>query len=391
MKGRGLILGLVFSMLLASCGINSNINAIASNRPYDLSTQPIRSETIAFTQDGETTLYLSINREQLLYTRESTTSPFTAELSVTIDTLIFTQIDTLKTDSPQWFDMKLNFPRVSTKGYFTCELEDLNRNVGERMVVLERDYLVWDIERNRAIDPSNVEIGATLMIHSPGVSNWEVYHSHAPLTLPSPPFTRSKNPLDTVIARPLAFSDGSWVVTDGCQLFFDSKTNKSFVINGRRPDFPKSINIEDLLESTRYIATRDEYSRLLSADHPKLALDQFWLNCGETPDNSRKLIDIYYDRVEEANTFFSGIQEGWRTDRGMVHIVMGVPDKVRSDGWREIWFYGDEGSPTCVIFVFDKRDNRLDDNVYILQRDGVYRNTWDRAVTSWRNGRIQGD
>ena len=147
---------------------------------------------------------------------------------------------------------------------------------------------------------------------------------------PSPPFTRSKNPLDTVIARPLAFSDGSWVVTDGCQLFFDSKTNKSFVINGRRPDFPKSINIEDLLESTRYIATRDEYSRLLSADHPKLALDQFWLNCGETPDNSRKLIDIYYDRVEEANTFFSGIQEGWRTDRGMVHIVMGVPDKVRS-------------------------------------------------------------
>ena len=104
-----------------------------------------------------------------------------------------------------------------------------------------------------------------------------------------------------------------------------------------------------------------------------------------------RLIEIYYDRVEEANTFFSGLQEGWRTDRGMIHIVMGVPDKVRDDRWREIWFYGEEGSPNCVIMVFDKRENRLDDNVFVLQRDGSYRNIWDRVVTSWRNGQIQGD
>ncbi|MBM55326.1 MAG: hypothetical protein CMB32_02075 [Euryarchaeota archaeon] len=383
--------GLILSILTASCSINSNINAIASNRPYDLATKPIRSEAIAFTQEGETTLYMRINRAQLLYTRETTTSPFTAEISITIDTLVVTKNDTLKTESPQWFDLKMEFPRVSNKGYFICDLEDLNRNVGERIRVIERDYLVWDVERNKAIDPSNVEIGTTLMIHSPGVSNWEVYRAIAPQNLPAAPFSNSRNPLDTVIARPFAYSDGSWVVTDGCQLFYDNKTNISFVINGRRADFPKSINVDDLIESTRYIATRDEYSRLLSAEHPKLALDQFWLKCGDSADKSRKLLEIYYDRVEEANTFFSGIQEGWKTDRGMVHIVLGVPDKVRSDGWREVWFYGDEGSPNCVIFVFDKRDNRLDDNVYVLQRDGLYRNTWERVVTSWRNGRIQGD
>ena len=74
-----------------------------------------------------------------------------------------------------------------------------------------------------------------------------------------------------------------------------------------------------------------------------MALDEFWLKCGGNENKAKRLISTYYDRVEEANTFFSGMQEGWRTDRGMVHIVMGVPDMIRRFSWREVWIYGDEG------------------------------------------------
>ena len=385
------ILLIVCLFALSSCSINSGLNNVVSNRPYELGAKPLRAEATAFTQQGSTTLYLRINREQLLYTRDTPSSPFNSEFSITLDTLSFHANDTLETDSPQWIDLELNFTMAFSGEFIAVDIEDLNRNVSERLYVEQKEYLVWDVDLNKSVDPSSVEIGTTLMIHSPGVDSWEVYKAHPPKSLPAPPFSACKNPLDTVVARPFAISDGIWVVTDGCQFFFNNKTQRSFVINGRGADFPKSINVEDLLECTRYIATRDEYSKMIKAQHPKLALDQFWLKCGGSVDKSRKLIEIYFDRVEEANTFFSGMQEGWRTDRGMVHIVMGVPDKIRTNRWSEVWIYGEEDTPNCLIYVFDHRNHSLDDNIFILDRKVMYRNTWDRVVTSWRNGRIHGD
>ena len=82
------------------------------------------------------------------------------------------------------------------------------------------------------------------------------------------------------------------------------------------------------------------------------------------------------------------MQEGWRTDRGMVHIVMGVPDMIRRFSWREVWIYGDEGTSNCIIYIFNKRSHDLDDNIFILDRNIAYRGSWDRMVTAWRNGRI---
>lgn len=376
---------------VTSCSINSGLSNIVTNRPYDLGAKPLQAEAIAFTQDDLTTIYLRINRQQLLYTRDTPSSPFTSDFSVSVDTLIFNFNDTLESDSNQWIDLELDFQHYANNSHISIELSDLNRNVSERMYLKDRDYLVWDINSNRSVKPNNVEIGTTIMIHSPGVDSWEVYRAHPPKNLPAPPFAGSKSPLDTVVARPFAMSDGSWVVLDGCQFFYNNKTQRSFIVNGRRPDFPFSINVEDLLECTRYIATRDEYSKMMKAEHPKLALDQFWLKCGGSSDKAKKLIEIYYDRVEEANTFFSGMQEGWRTDRGMVHIVMGVPDKIRQNRWSEVWVYGEEDTPNCMIFLFNHREHRLDDNMYILDRSVMYRNSWDRVVTSWRNGRIHGD
>ena len=39
--------------------------------------------------------------------------------------------------------------------------------------------------------------------------------------------------MDTVNARPFSISDGSWTVQPGCQFFYNSATNKTFIIHGR--------------------------------------------------------------------------------------------------------------------------------------------------------------
>ena len=84
------------------------------------------------------------------------------------------------------------------------------------------------------------------------------------------------------------------------------------------------------------------------AQHPKQALDAFWLACTPSTENARSLLNTYYGRVEEANASFSGLVEGWRSDRGMVHIVFGVPQRIRSDTWNEYWTYGEEGTANAL-------------------------------------------
>ena len=97
------------------------------------------------------------------------------------------------------------------------------------------------------------------------------------------------------------------------------------------------------------------------------------------------------EALEEANASFSGLVEGWRSDRGMVHIVFGVPQRIRRDTWNEYWIYGEEGTANALTFHFRKRRTLLDDNAYELQRSIQFRSVWDRGVSNWRNGRVRGD
>ena len=386
---------LLLTLFLSACSSTSSISIISNNRPYELGSKPFHVESYTYVSNNETTLYLRINRDDLLYTRETADSPFISNFSVSIGEETHIKSDTLKTESPQW--LNINFPVSSPtdKSYIIFEFADLNRKVSEKLYSEKRDYIIHiqedSSENTRVANPHNIEIGTKVDIESDGVQSWEVYLAEVPKKLPAPPFSGSRSPMDTVKARPFSISDGTWTVQPGCHFFYNSATNKTFIIHGRRSEFPKCINVEDLIEYTRYIATRDEYNRLLNSAHPKLALDQFWLDCAGTPDKARNLIRIYYDRVEEANTYFSGLQEGWRTDRGMVHIVMGIPDRIRRDGWREVWLYGEEGNPNSITFVFNRRSHDLDGNIFILERNHMYRTSWDRMVTSWRNGRIHGD
>lgn len=163
------------------------------------------------------------------------------------------------------------------------------------------------------------------------------------------------------------------------------------------PDFPTMRTPDEMIEPLGYIATSDEMETLRRSERQKVALDDFWLKCGGNVEKARELIRIYYTRVLYANYYFSSSREGWRTDRGMVYIMYGPPDKLYKSVDEESWGYkrplvkSKWGSrydiqENYLFFSFKKRDNKFTDNEYSLSRSETVVTYWDKAVLAWRNG-----
>lgn len=148
-------------------------------------------------------------------------------------------------------------------------------------------------------------------------------------------------------------------------------------------------DVEEMIRATRYIATRDEYRTMREARDLKKALDTFWMQFSGSAEEARNLIRTYYGRVHEANVHFSGLREGWRTDRGMVMVVFGHPDRTRRDRYGETWIYGEEGDINALIFRFSRRPAGDDFNVLELERYPGFRSPWEAMVSSWRRGKIR--
>jgi GWxTD domain-containing protein len=110
--------------------------------------------------------------------------------------------------------------------------------------------------------------------------------------------------------------------------------------------------IEDLdkaIEQVKYIASRKEFKQFNKADiSEKLELfKQFWKLRDPTPGTElNEAMEEHYTRVEYANENFTVMQrDGWRTDMGMVFIILGPPDDIErnpyprdSRPW-EMWYY----------------------------------------------------
>jgi GWxTD domain-containing protein len=161
--------------------------------------------------------------------------------------------------------------------------------------------------------------------------------------------------------------------------------------------FPAMTTPEDMIEPLAYIASEDEMAALRTNAKPKLALDAFWIGCGGNTEKSRELIRIYYTRALYANLYFTSYREGWRTDRGMIYLLYGPPDKVYKTATDENWGYRKSEIKTSwgtgyhvkedyLYFKFNKKDNKFSDNDYSLSRSEAINTYWDKVVLTWRKG-----
>jgi len=177
----------------------------------------------------------------------------------------------------------------------------------------------------------------------------------------------------------------------------ERKVKDGFAFMNFGLSFPSMNSPEAMIEPLVYIASQDEVSALRSAPKPKAAMDEFWIKCGGNIDKSRELIRIYYTRVLYSNYYFTSYKEGWRTERGMIYIIYGPPDKVYKTSEGESWGYrkpviksswGGRYSveEDFLFFNFKKKESIFSDNDFYLSRSETLVTFWDKAVASWRKG-----
>jgi GWxTD domain-containing protein len=168
--------------------------------------------------------------------------------------------------------------------------------------------------------------------------------------------------------------------------FFQSDTSffKGPTFYRMSPGFPKVTQHLLMLEALRYITSVKEFQKLKSYPVPKVAVDSFWIANAGRPDLATELIRKYYSRVETANQLYTSYTDGWKTDRGMIFMIMGKPTKVFRSFEQEVWIYGEYDDPRALKFYFNKANNPFTNNDYVLVRNQYYKSSWYQNVLLWR-------
>ncbi len=162
----------------------------------------------------------------------------------------------------------------------------------------------------------------------------------------------------------------------------------------KHPEFPRVTRLHQAVLALRYIAYEKEVWEILHAEDEeemRRRFDTFWGTLVRNKQVAGNLIKQYYGRVEQANLFFTTHKEGWKTDRGMVYIVLGAPAYVENLIDAEIWHYSYSDRDPLNTFYFQK--TRTYDSAgiyrnYILARRSFYERSWIRAVDRWRSGLV---
>ncbi len=118
-------------------------------------------------------------------------------------------------------------------------------------------------------------------------------------------------------------------------------------------------DIDLAIKQTKYIATSKEYDAMVDAttlEEKQKLFQEFWRKRNPSPAmQHNEKMEEYYGRVQYANEHFSHFTEGWRTDMGMVYIILGAPSSVDRHPFEgdskpyEIWTYYDFDKQ--IVFV----------------------------------------
>lgn len=204
-----------------------------------------------------------------------------------------------------------------------------------------------------------------------------------------PPFSKNKRTQD-----PLLMPDSTFTISSGQKVSFDKEglylfqsdtlaaEGLAFRVAGGA--FPKYTRIEELTLPLIFVSSQEEYAELMAANGDKLKFDRIILSITQDKDRAKRFMRSYYLRVEQANHYFASFKEGWKTDRGMIFIVFGLPDEVRRTAQNETWYY----RGVRKKFTFVKKGSVYDPAHYVLIRDEDFSEWWYTTVDLWRKSRF---
>ena len=160
----------------------------------------------------------------------------------------------------------------------------------------------------------------------------------------------------------------------------------------RRTSFPRLELVSELIPPLVYLADAPEWEALQdSAGTPaaRRQFDSFWGRHMTDRTVASNMVRRYFSRVEEANLRYSEFKEGWKTDRGMVYIMLGEPLFVERNLESEIWYYSYSGNRGERSFVFHRVWRERTPDVieeFLLDRSFEFERFWRGEVDRWRRG-----
>lgn len=151
-------------------------------------------------------------------------------------------------------------------------------------------------------------------------------------------------------------------------------------------DYPRFSRIESLADPLIYVCTKQEFDKIKAAKGDKKAFDRVILGITGNAERARNFMRNYFKRVEWANYYFTSYKEGWKTDRGMIYILFGLPDELYKFSDREVWTFNSENLKETFTFV--KSSTIFDADNYVLIRQKKFQEVWYEKVDLWRNARF---
>ena len=405
---------LLFIVFLLGCGSTRRISMYnLANQYNDLNF--IEIETVPLNiNDTTTRIFLKFNRNDLIYEKLEGKEKYYANYSINYRLYPSYEKDDLN-DSATYFytdslfygidTAKINEFDIRTKKgkdyVIQVLLSDLNANLSqdhymniERSALLGRDDFIICNSSQIPVFSNSIDKHQQVRI-KPGDSTINYlyaryYNRDFPVALP--PFvseskTRFEYKADSTFNVPveknttsdLCFSD------EGFYFFQADTSGRAGITIYRFYDrFPIVYSTGHLLEPLRYITTSAEFDKLKNSDNPKVVLDRFWLDNAGNPYRAKEMIKKFYNRVKDANIYFTSYLEGWKTDRGLIYIVFGPPNIVYRANNFEEWIYGEEGHSNSIKFQFVKVINPFTDNDFSLIKSPSYKDKWYNAVGHWR-------
>jgi GWxTD domain-containing protein len=366
-------------------------------------------------------LHYRVRHEELLYTRAAANAPFTARVKVrarvfdqegkalTVDSS-YVEDEGKGSEGTSYGELPLSWPDEVKEGRIEVLVKDVERGRSFR------DQLFFDRKGVNApqnflpVDPNTGK--PFFRPHFPDIERVRLRYERKELVrlfvrvyqrdfpLPPPPFAddgfkKFDYAADSLFTLQMPDGEASNafevpVPEDGFYHFQadSSSGRKGFTLFHFREGYPRVNSVEALLGPIRYITSKKEYKALEEKENTKAAVDSFWVARGGSKERAKKLIESYYQRVENANRHFTSHVEGWKTDRGLIHVIFGEPVRIERTEDGERWIYGERNEVMTLTFDFQRVKNPFTKEDMALERDPMYKRTWYRAVETWRNGRV---
>lgn len=258
--------------------------------------------------------------------------------------------------------------------YFTdCKKELINR-----LIPLVNDSVSLQ---------KHASIGSKISIyqhHSSFLVNY--YKENFPAA--SPPYAEAQSMVSQTLNADSIFTVSSSFIANKIGLYVIQKnsSSKEFAAIRVEDDYPKFRKLTSLTAPFTYVTTKAEFNKIVLANGDKRSFDRSILTLTGDAERAKLFMRNYFKRVELANAFFSSYKEGWKTDRGMIFTIFGLPDAVYRTQTSEIWEYRTQGDK--VSFTFVQTPTLFDPDNFVLIRKKKLESIWLEAVDLNRNARF---